>query len=273
MLDMFATSELGEEGSEYIVAHFDHGIRVDSADDAAFVEGLALKYGMAFEQRREELGAGASEELARQRRYVFLGDISRKYDAKIVTAHHGDDVIETIAINLQRGTGWRGLAVMDNPDVWRPLLDMSKADLMSYAARNNLTWREDSTNADVRYLRNDLRKKLVGLDDRSKEGLRLYWRRQVHLKRLINHEAKLLAGQSHYSRYKLIMMPRQAATEVLRAIILLETGTSLLRPQLERALMAIKTQHSGKRYEAGEGVSLAFTATTYIVEATNKVIS
>src|SRR5690606_22278428 len=128
LLDM-----LVREGShELIVAHFDHGIRADSHKDATFVQDVAKKYGLPFEKRREVLGEKASEALARERRYAFLRSVAARHEAKIVTAHHLDDVVETVAINITRGTGWRGLAVMDT-DIVRPLVDMEKKELVRYA--------------------------------------------------------------------------------------------------------------------------------------------
>ena len=120
LLDMVAQEVAPQR---LIVAHFDHGIRPESADDAAFVKSLAKQYGLTFETKREELGANASEELAREHRYAFLRDVAKRYSATIMTAHHADDIIETIAINMTRGTGWRGLAVLDSPGIERPLLD------------------------------------------------------------------------------------------------------------------------------------------------------
>ncbi|HEX6258362.1 MAG TPA: tRNA lysidine(34) synthetase TilS, partial [Candidatus Saccharimonadales bacterium] len=105
LLDMLA----GQAGLELIVAHFDHGIRQDSTEDAEFVRAAAQRYSLPFELGQATLGPGASEEAARTARYSFLRSIAKKYQARIVTAHHADDVIETIAINVARGTGWRGL--------------------------------------------------------------------------------------------------------------------------------------------------------------------
>src|SRR5690606_16183672 len=91
--------KLASEGThELVVAHFDHGIRKESFLDAQFVERLSKKYGVPFETRREELGKYASEELARERRYAFLREMAAKHDATIVTAHHMNDIAETIAI-------------------------------------------------------------------------------------------------------------------------------------------------------------------------------
>jgi tRNA(Ile)-lysidine synthase len=95
---------------DMIVAHFDHGIRPESAQDAAFVRTLAESYGLPFVTDRVELGPDASEASARQARYSFLRTLQRQYDAtSIITAHHQDDLLETAIINLLRGTGRRGL--------------------------------------------------------------------------------------------------------------------------------------------------------------------
>lgn len=246
----------------YVVAHFDHGIRSDSAEDTAFVRQLAAKYELPFETKREELGANASEELARDRRYAFLREVAKKYDAKIMTAHHADDVIETIAINLTRGTGWRGLAVLDSPDVERPLLRKAKSELIEYARQYDLQWREDMTNRDTKYLRNDLRKKLSVLDADTRKLLGLYRERQVVLRRKIEREAARLIGESPYSRYLFINAPEDAALEMLRAAL----DYHPTRPQLVRALLAIKVFREGRRYEVASGISLKFTRTQFIVE-------
>ena len=78
LLDMLAKK--GEH--ELVVAHFDHGIRPESDADARFVWALAQCYGLPCEVRREELGAGASEELARARRYAFLRDIAADFSER-----------------------------------------------------------------------------------------------------------------------------------------------------------------------------------------------
>lgn len=180
LLDM-----LSKQNAKLIVAYFDHGTRVDSASDGEFVRSLAEKYGCSFETRREELGADVSEELARKCRYGFLREISCKHDAQLITAHHADDVIETIAINIIRGTGWRGLASMDS-DILRPLAMMFKSEIINYARQNNLQWREDSTNASDKYLRNRIRKKLADLDEDSKMQLLALWEQQKFLRREID---------------------------------------------------------------------------------------
>src|SRR5687768_12752801 len=146
-----------------IVAHFDHGIREDSAADARFVEGLAQKYGLKFEVGKGELGANASEEKARRARHGFLRGLSKKYEgALIATAHHQDDVTETAIINILRGTGRRGMSSLTESDIYlRPLINLNKQEIYKYALEHRLEWVEDETNQSDKYLRNRIRHNLI----------------------------------------------------------------------------------------------------------------
>ncbi|MET0980332.1 MAG: tRNA lysidine(34) synthetase TilS [Candidatus Saccharimonadales bacterium] len=252
---------------ELIVAHFDHGIRSDSSADARFVAGLAAQYRLPFETRREELGASASEELARRQRYVYLRALAKKYDAMIVTAHHADDVIETIAINIQRGTGWRGAAILQTPGIDRPLLSMTKMQIRDYALEKRLEWVEDSTNTSDQYLRNRLRGRIrSGLTDPQKRATLAIWRRQLELKHDIDREVYSYARQDEFSRYYLNHIDEQSAMELLRAAIVAKTNLSPTRPQLNRAILAIKTARPHATFELGGGVKLLFNVRTFIVE-------
>ena len=255
LLDMLSKLD----GHELVVAHFDHGIRPDSSDDALFVASLAGHYGLPFETQREELGKGASEELARERRYEFLRGVANKYKARIVTAHHADDVVETVAINLKRGTGWRGLAVLDS-DIVRPLVGYHKKQLMEYAAKQKLQWREDSTNASDAYLRNRLRKLVAELPKDERRQLLALRDHQTQAREVIDKEvARLIGPGPHYSRYFFTHVPKKVAMECLRFV----TNARLTRPQLERALLAIKTASKGHAYEAGAGITLRFTTRNF----------
>lgn len=252
---------------QLVVAHFDHGIRPDSHLDAEFVGQLAKRYNLPFETKRMELGQRASEELARKHRYEFLRQVAKKHGGVIMTAHHADDVIETIAINHLRGTGWRGLAVLDS-DIVRPLLGMSKEVVKDYAQKRGLTWREDSTNASDAYLRNRVRRAHQGLSKEAKQQLLALHGRQKHLKREIDQEVERLVKELQtetpdtYGRYFFIHADAKPALAVLRAI----TQGRLTRPQLERALLAIKTAHHNARLHAGKGVELRFTPRHFSVE-------
>jgi len=258
------------ENLHLVVAHFDHGIRTDSSEDATFVEELAAYYGLPFESKRVTLGAQASEETARRHRYEFLKSVAAKHDAKIVTAHHSDDVIETIAINHVRGTGWRGLAVLDS-EIIRPLLSMDKQTIKQYAERHGLRWREDSTNASDDYLRNRLRRKTASLSDDEKRQLLALHAQQRYLKNEIDNEVSQLVdsvsdlsgeGNTYYSRYFFTHAHAKPALAVLRHI----TKGLLTRPQLDRALLAVKTAQHRSQYHAGKGVEFHFTPRHFSVE-------
>jgi len=142
------------------VAHFDHGMRADSNYDRQLVAKAAHHYGLPFVFEQGFLGSGASEAQAREARYAFLRRAAKLVGAKaIITAHHQDDAIETAIINMLRGTGRKGLnALASNTDIIRPLLHISKAQLLAYARQHSdITWHEDSTNQNDAYLRNYVR--------------------------------------------------------------------------------------------------------------------
>jgi tRNA(Ile)-lysidine synthase len=103
---------------------------------------------------------------ARDLRYNWFYELleTEKFDY-ILTAHHADDNIETFLINLSRGTGLEGLVGIpaQNDKIIRPLLLFSREEIANYANENGIKWREDSSNASDKYLRNKIRHDLVPL--------------------------------------------------------------------------------------------------------------
>jgi tRNA(Ile)-lysidine synthetase-like protein len=160
LLDLMAVAAASRD-YRLVVAHFDHGLRADSASDQLFVHGAAKRYDLPFEHHEAHLGEG-SEATARAARHSWLEQIRQKHSAlAVVTAHHQDDLIETSLLNLARGTGRRGLAPMQNSGILRPLLAVTRNQLRDYASSHQIVWREDSTNADNANPRNFLRHKLL----------------------------------------------------------------------------------------------------------------
>ena len=101
---------------------------------------------------------------ARKLRYDwFYEQLADKNFDYILTAHHLDDSLETFLINLTRGTGLEGLTGIpaQNDKIIRPLLPFSRTEIESYIQENNLQWREDSSNASDKYLRNKVRHAIV----------------------------------------------------------------------------------------------------------------
>lgn len=264
LLDMLASLQ----GPELVVAHVDHGIRPDSAEDAVHVEGLANRYGLPYECARLELGPGVSEETARDARYEALEGIRARHHADgVITAHHEDDLLETILLNFQRGTGWRGLASLrTSEERYRPLLPLSKASLARYAIDHNLSWREDSTNDDVRYTRNYIRHGVLPkLDAATRKKLALLAEKQRNVREQIEAEvAKTLSDvkdEVGLSRHKLIMMPDAVALEVLRAA----TNGKHEPFHLRRLLHFVKTGRQGSILNLGKGKNALLTRQRLIV--------
>jgi tRNA(Ile)-lysidine synthetase-like protein len=243
-------------GVQLIVAHFDHGIRDDSAEDRKLVEGLAKTYGLSFTFDEGHLGAGASEAAAREARYAFLRRVKNASGAKaIVTAHHEDDVFETAIINLLRGTGRKGLSSLKSTDeLYRPLLATPKKNLLAYARSHNLHWREDSTNADDNYLRNYIRHNILAkFDEQARTRLRslIETAREtnVHIDQLLAEQLHLQPSYDVLDRHWFIMLPHAVAKEIVAAWLRVRGITEFDKALLERVVIAAKMYAPGKQID------------------------
>lgn len=264
LLDIMAKQSV----HKLIVAHVDHGIRGESSQaDARFVAALARYYKLPFVTVQLQLGSKASEDQARQARYDFLLNQAAQHQAVVVTAHHLDDLVETVAINLERGTGWRGLAVLNRPDIKRPLLAQSKAMLRRYATMHRLEWVEDETNTSLCYQRNRLRRRIrQTLAPEQILQIAKLRQRQLELHISINDEVQQLLPRFVGWRHGLIMLDDSSACELLGAMVVCAGAARPTRPRIERALLAIKIAHPGTYHQMGDGVQLRFTSRQFTVE-------
>ena len=171
------------------VAHLNHGIRPEAAEDAVFVEALCKDLGVPFYMATVDVparakAAGESLEMAaREARYAFFSRTATECGADTVaTAHTHDDQAETVLLKLCRGAGTAGLrgiardTIIHDVRVIRPLLDVSRDDVEAYLNDHGVSWREDATNADTRLRRNFIRHEVLpllerGLNPRVKEAL------------------------------------------------------------------------------------------------------
>lgn len=247
-----------------VVAHLDHGIRDDSSEDEVFVRQLAEKYGCEYRSRRVELKQDPSENNARQHRYAFLSEVCQEFDARLVVAHHMNDCAETIAINLVRGTGWRGVAAMNSENIKRPLLGVMKKEIIAYALECKLSWHEDSTNDSDVYLRNTVRKRLT--DENLVRHLAMLREGQVVVTANIDKELQQFTVGDSFSRYFFTHCGDIVAVELLRAILLGKKGDGLTIPARKRVLHAIKTARHGSRFVASKQTIIVFTRTHFVVE-------
>lgn len=152
-------------------AHFSHGLRPEAAEDErALVRslcdalGIECLFGTGDTRAHAQASGQTVEEAARALRYSFLESAADAWHAdKIATAHHSEDNLETMLINLARGTGLRGLCGIPpaRGRVVRPLLAATRADIEAYASLHGLVWADDASNADVRYARNRVRRDMV----------------------------------------------------------------------------------------------------------------
>jgi len=238
------------------VAHFDHGVRTDSAEDRRLVQELSKVYGLPFVYHRKELGPNVSEDAARKARYAFLHHVRKASGAQaIITAHHGDDLLETIIMNMLRGTGRRGLSSLKSTDVIRrPLLHVSKKELLRYAEREGLRWREDSTNSDDRYVRNYIRKNIMPrFAEPDREALLAIARRVAELNRTIEEQVvnylHMQPARTRLDRHSFIMLPHGVSREVMGEWLLRNAEAELSKDMLERLTAAAKLGRSGSRVD------------------------
>jgi tRNA(Ile)-lysidine synthase len=233
---------------EIVVAHFNHNIREDSIKDEILVSSKAMEYQLPFEVGYGNLGSKSSEDQARKLRYEFLRQVRDKHEAgSIITAHHQDDLIETALINILRGTGPRGLVSMIlNTEVTRPLLEVSKRDILAYAAANNLGWNEDSTNANDIYLRNYLRNRILNKLNEAERQEILDYVKQIKdnyhetddiMEAISDH---LFPDQQTLKRSAFILLPNEVAAEVV-VRWLRRNNIFADRASINRLVIAIKT--------------------------------
>ncbi len=167
------------------VAHLDHGLRGETGRaDADFVSHLAAAWGLPATIGQADVAALARaehrslEDAARQERYAFLRRVAIDTGAaRIAVAHHADDQVETLVMHWLRGSGLAGLAGMrmlegDSIPIIRPLLRVSRVEILDYCTTHNLAYREDASNQDRRFLRNRIRHDLLPLLESYNPNLR-----------------------------------------------------------------------------------------------------
>lgn len=250
-IDSVVMLHLFREDKEAVVAHFNHGIRENSNDDEEFVKKLASAYSLPFYSAKANLGKNCSEAKARERRYDFLNRVALENKGKVYTAHHKNDLYESVAINLLRGTGWRGLVPLDDSNIVRPLINWTKRDIYRYAARWQLSWRQDQSNCEAQYLRNRVREQFlvnVEFNVDKREALDILIDEQRILKAKIDDlEAELMSGRKEIEREWFRDIDDITAIELLRAFLAKE-NIKATRPELKRFLLAIRHYPTNSYY-------------------------
>lgn len=171
-VDSVVLAELAHRaGLRFGIAHVNFGLRgAESDGDEGFVKTLAERYGVPFFSKKVDTlvfaeSYGLSVQLAaRKLRYAWFDELldAHGFDY-LATAHHRDDALETLLLNLTRGAGLAGLAGIPERSgrTVRPLLAASREDVETFARTEHLTWREDHSNATDDYPRNFVRHHIV----------------------------------------------------------------------------------------------------------------
>ena len=164
-----------ESGAPLSVAHVDHKLRGTASDaDREFCRALAERYELPFYLLEADVAALANEhrrgveEEARQVRYDFFASLMREHHIPLLaTAHNADDNAETLLFHLARGSGLRGLCGIpavrqfEGGKIIRPLLGVSKAEILAFCKRQGIDYVTDDTNSDITYARNRIRHKVL----------------------------------------------------------------------------------------------------------------
>lgn len=215
------------------IAHVNYHLRGRASDlDAAHAKEAAAEYRLPCAiLSRKKNPANASEETLRDIRYAFFEKLRRQYGAdSIAIAHNRDDQAETFLLRLLRGAGLSGLSAMRPKSgyIVRPLIETSRADILHYLKERGIAFREDASNADVRYLRNRIRHELIPFLEKNF---------QPQARRLLAETAGILGSdyailEKHPAAFSVKRGP--AGTEFSRAAIL-----ALPEPLLCRELRAL----------------------------------
>lgn len=154
-----------------ICAHINHNIRKESKEEERYLSTFCKQNKIIFEATKiEKYTEHNFENEARNKRYTFYEQILKKYDSHyLFLAHHGDDLIETILMKIERGSNLEGYAgikeisTRKNYYIIRPFLPYTKQDLLEYNNRFNITYYLDKSNEDTTYTRNRYRKNILPL--------------------------------------------------------------------------------------------------------------
>jgi len=160
MLHRFASNGI-------FAAYVNHGIRHDVGEDSELINRKCKEYGVPFYELfiDPKIFESNFEAIAREARYKLLFELKNKLGVEwLATAHHKDDQAETVFLRIARGAGLkglRGILPQRQDGVIRPMLEFTKQDLLEYAKKNNIEWREDSTNKNFDHFRNKVRLQIL----------------------------------------------------------------------------------------------------------------
>ena len=206
-------------GIPFAIAHCNFGLRAEASDlDEQLVTDWCTTHNIPFHTTRFDTKQSSAEwkkgtqETARILRYEWFGHLRKEHGYwRIATAHHANDNVETLLINLFRGTGIAGIhgILPENGYIIRPLLFAAKEAILAYAAQHSVPYRDDASNETDDYLRNAVRHNIVpvmqqwfpnAIENVNESIARFAEAEQLYRKALEQERRKLMEkrGQDHY---------------------------------------------------------------------------
>ncbi len=263
---------LREKGYELTAAHYNHGLRPEADADEEFVKTLCADLGIPFVAGRGDVAADAArcgagiEETAREMRYAFLEETRVKSGlGRIATAHNADDNAETVLLNLVRGAGLSGLCGIppQRGHIVRPILHLSRAEILAYLTSHNLPYREDASNADTVFRRNYLRHEILpalkalnpALTDAVTRLTGLLREDEEYLTALAREEIQLHGIGASFPAKRLNSLPKPVSSRVCRLLVQSVTGYP---PELNGldAMLDISAGGNGRRRDLAGGLTV-----------------
>ena len=229
-----------------VICYFNHNLREEAFEEERFLEDLAKEKWFQIEiwdakikELKEKFYKSISlEELARQKRYEFFNAILNIYNSdKILLAHHLDDKIETFFFNLVRGSKISWLVNMKEKSwvILRPLLNISKKEILEFLEKNNLPYKIDKTNFENDFTRNKLRNLIIPkfseINEKYKQNISNFMDYLDEIKDLLYLEVKNFLEKFDW-KYFLIedfnSLPNLIQKEVIRYIFFISNWNSTI---------------------------------------------
>lgn len=253
----FALNDFCKENKIKIYAlTIDHGVRKNSKIEAKKVGELLKKFNISHKILsipKKEIPQKNIEANLREIRYKMLSDFCKKNQIEFLfVGHHLGDIAENFLIRLFRGSGLDGLSPMqeiseiNGVKIIRPFLEISKDELKNYLIEKNISWFEDETNDDEKFLRNKIRKFLASFDDKNLLEKRIYnASKEISKTRdffdeiMMGHELEIIEENADnlilINRCKLAEINPAIALKIL-AKILMKIGDKKYKPRKEKLI-------------------------------------
>jgi len=255
-------------GFKIIVAHINHNVRSESLEEEEFLNNYCLEHNVIFEKMKiEKYNRDNFQAYARKVRYDFYKNLVDKYNASyLMTAHHGDDLIETVLMRLERGStlyGYHGISLVSDMDTFkivRPLLYLTKNQIEEYDKKYNIPYRVDKSNASDKYTRNRYRKNILPFLKKENNSVHLkYLKFSKTLEEASEYIKKnvLLVLKKVYKNKKVDILLLKEEDEFIQKMVLIE----VIKDNFDN-LAQIEDKHLNalinliKRNKSGSSISL-----------------